>query len=90
MEKTIFVDNSSHCFFLNHENGVPIIPFYGSLGDNELPSLQKFLELVYAEKDYRKFIGEYFNFKKLALLGDPMKAVNLIGQELQRPSPKFR
>lgn len=43
LSKILLVDNSSHCFFTQLKNGVPILSFYDQKEDRELPHLKKYL-----------------------------------------------
>lgn len=49
----LIIDNMPSCFYMNVENGIPIVPFIGDVNDTELKKLEKYINVIYNEKDYR-------------------------------------
>lgn len=50
------MDNSSDSYSLNHENGLPIVSFYGDKTDKELYRLNFILENLSEVNDVKKYI----------------------------------
>ena len=46
LNKILLVDNSSHCFFTQLKNGVPILSFYDQKEDRELLHLKRYLQAL--------------------------------------------
>ena len=59
----VLVDNAVYSFILNLENGIPIIPYYDNIKDNELVKLKDFLLQLKNVEDVRPFILKYFEWE---------------------------
>ena len=68
LENLIIVDNLSHSFCLQIDNGIPILEWHSDTSDTELKFLQLYLEQANKVKDVREFNCKYFKLKKLAEL----------------------
>ena len=47
----LLVDNSVHSFGLHLDNGIPIMPFYADLSDQELKHLLGYVKMLAQEAD---------------------------------------
>lgn len=60
--KVILVDNSVYSFYLQLENGVPILNFIDDHNDSELVKLEQFLIELKAQSNIPSFLQNYFMF----------------------------
>ena len=60
IKDVILVDNSPHCYIVNKDNGIPIIPFYDNRRDQELNKLLSFLIDIADVNDVRPVIKDFF------------------------------
>ncbi len=70
LKDTILLDNNPISYFMNKENGVPILTWISSKNDNELFKLIPFLEYLSKVDDVRTVIkkcvnGNYVNFNEV-------------------------
>lgn len=65
MNKVVFVDNLSSCFFIDLDAGVPIIPFNGDVNDNELVGLANFLKKLCYFSNFREVASKCFGLECL-------------------------
>ena len=61
LKDIIIIDNSVMSFYCQLNNGVPILPYYNSLRDNELVCLSYYLYSIYDFRDLRE--ANKINFK---------------------------
>lgn len=62
----VIVDNTVQCFYLNMENGIPIIDFEGNPNDRALFHLTVYLKNFLYEEDVRDKICGDFGVKPLS------------------------
>ena len=60
LEDVAIVDNSAFSFFLQPENGIPILPFYHYSKDRQLEDLLVFLKQLVKYEDMRDMIRKTF------------------------------
>lgn len=66
LNRVLLVDNCMYSAYRNITNFVPILPFTGSEGDEELIKLRDFLDQLSGHRtDIRKWLGNTFNTKKI-------------------------
>ena len=65
LKEMLIVDNSALCFSLQLDNGVPILPFYQDLSDDELLHLLYYLQCVASADDVRPHNMEAFQLRSL-------------------------
>ena len=61
MNDVIIVDNSPIAYMFQPENAIPILSWYDSMDDRELPRLAHILERLAYEEDVRKIIKKLVN-----------------------------
>ena len=71
LNKITLVDNSSHCFFTQLKNGVPILSFYDQREDRELFHLKKYLQALSKCDDMLARNEDHFQLDKYFLSGKP-------------------
>ena len=54
LKDIIVIDNSVISFFFQLNNGIPILPYYNSINDNELICLSYYLSSIYSYDDLRE------------------------------------
>ncbi len=65
LRRVIIVDNAPYAFAPQLENGYPIIPFYDSKEDEELPHLAAYLRQIQHSQDVRLENRQKFKLKEL-------------------------
>lgn len=63
LRKTVIVDNSPQCFTFQIRNGIPITSWYDDEDDDELERLQKLLDEIKDQPDYRECLTKEFNLE---------------------------
>ena len=63
LKDIIMIDNSILSFAYHLNNGIPVVPFYDSKQDNELPLLCFYLLSIASFKDLRKVNKEHINLE---------------------------
>ena len=56
LEDIILLDNSPNSYYYQPDNGLPILNWYDSPTDRELPSYYEFLEAISLVPDVREYI----------------------------------
>ena len=63
LKDIIIIDNSILSFAYHFNNGIPVVPFYDSTQDNELPLLSFYLLSIVHYKDLREANKEHINLE---------------------------
>ena len=63
LKDIIVIDNSVMSFYFQLNNGVPILPYYNSIRDNELVCLSYYLFSIYDFRDLREANKMYFKLE---------------------------
>ena len=63
LKDIIMIDNSILSFAYHLDNGIPVVPFYDSTEDSELPLLSFYLLSISAYKDLRQANREHINMQ---------------------------
>ena len=63
LKDIIMIDNSILSFAYHLDNGIPVVPFYDSTEDSELPLLSFYLLSISSYKDLREANKEHINIK---------------------------
>lgn len=71
LNKILLVDNSSHCFFTQLKNGVPILSFYDQKEDRELLHLKRYLQALSRCDNMLIRNEEHFQMDKYFTSGKP-------------------
>ena len=71
LNKILLVDNSSHCFFTQLKNGVPILSFYDQKEDRELLHLKRYLQALCRCENMLVRNEEHFQLDKYFTAGRP-------------------
>jgi CTD small phosphatase-like protein 2 len=66
LRNVVLVDNLSHSFAFQVENGIPIVTWRGEAWDNELRYLQNYLADAYWSQDVRVFNRERLRLREFA------------------------
>lgn len=66
INKMLIVDNLSHSFAYQIDNGIPILPWYGDPNDKELKYLMKYLIKLVSFKDIRQANGQKLKLSELS------------------------
>jgi Dullard-like phosphatase family protein len=69
LNKILLVDNSSHCFFTQLKNGIPILSFYDQKEDGELLHLKRYLLALCRCENMLVRNEEHFLFDKYFTVG---------------------
>lgn len=60
LSRCFLVDNSTHCFGFQMENGIPVLPFMGESTDAELLTLAEYITHLLSTQDPRAFNRKHF------------------------------
>ena len=77
INRVVFVDNLSSCFFLDLDLGVPIIPYNGEANDIELLSLAEFLVDLSRKDNFKEVVSKSFGL-------DCLMAIDSIGLAIEK------
>ena len=79
LKDIIIIDNSILSFAYHFNNGIPVVPFYDSTQDNELPLLSFYLLSIANYKDLREANKEHIN---LEFFLNQTKSENTLDEEI--------
>lgn len=65
LNEVVLIDNATHCFGFQVDNGVPMVPFYNNMDDREMVHLLHFLEQLKDVEDVRPILHKTFNLPDL-------------------------
>jgi hypothetical protein len=65
LKDIILVDNATHCFGFQVDNGIPMVPFFNSKEDKEMVHLFHYLKTLVDVDDVRPELAKKFNLTQL-------------------------
>jgi hypothetical protein len=61
----IIIDNYVYSFAFHLENGIPVVPFFGEKGDDEMIKVIKYIQSISDRDDFRIPNNKVFQLKKI-------------------------
>lgn len=65
----LIIDNLSHSFSFQIDNGIPLLEWQSDKTDQELKYLYKYLKKAYFAEDVRELNRQHFRLQELGKLG---------------------
>ena len=89
LKDVIIIDNATHWFGFQVDNGIPIIPFIDDKNDRELVHLYYFLKRIARIDDFRPILMNTFNLSQLRIPKNLEKIEGVIEYQIEDVSDDF-